>query len=159
MAYLYPYTASGLLSGSLLSRGLSHQQRPRFQGSQTLLELHSSFSQCCLQLGDLFIFQILLYLIKNLGNKCFFGHASETYVLFCQLSKQLRLSIPYLGKLFLLQTATMNQDVHKLDFKGVSCLANPIIIRQRNSWIVAMLAKSISFLVRVICHFRDNQAT
>lgn len=67
MAYLYPHTASGLLFGSLLSKEDFPTSRALFEGSQTLLELHYSFSQGCLQLGDLFIFQILLYLIKNLG--------------------------------------------------------------------------------------------
>ena len=76
-------------------------------------ESHYLFSQCCLWLGDFFICRDYHPLETNLRIS-FFNHASETCTLFCHLSELLGRS-PLVEKTRS-QTATMNQDVHKLDF-------------------------------------------
>ena len=76
-------------------------------------ESHYLFSQWCLWLGDLFIYRDYHPLETNLCIS-FFNYASETCILFCQLSELLGRS-PLVEKT-VSQTATMNQDVHKLDF-------------------------------------------
>ena len=76
-------------------------------------ESHYLFPQCCLWLGDLFTCRDYHPLETNLCIS-FFNHASETCILFCQLSELLGGS-PLVEKTAS-QAATMNQDVHKLDF-------------------------------------------
>lgn len=58
----------------------------------------------------------------------------------------------YVAKIFLLGkqvafwTATMNQDVHKLDFKGVTCLVNPITFKTKKQLDRFYVGKNIRFL-------------
>ena len=126
---------------------------PLFSGKQAPARI-PLFSQCCLWLGDLFI--------------CWDYHPPETNslsIIFksCLWNMYCVLPAVRVAGTWPLGWENGFSDSHNESRRTQTwflevfpALLTQSLWRQRNSWIIDMLAKSISFLIRAICHFRRN---